>query len=537
MDSTFDLSRKEQISFIVRYVTQHGNVSERLLALYDSPITTGTQMFEIFELICKKLNLDYTNYLIGQSYDGAQNMRGQYNGLQTLIKEKCPTATFVWCCAHRLNLIISKLVSCSLDPVDLFGNLDTLYNFICGSKKKVAYYENAQKKHSSKKQGRRLKRVSTTRWTSHDYALEAILETFESIIDTLEHIRDTEGRDDHTVGHMAGCLLDYLLSKRFVMSAIFFHKLFDILAPLNTLLQSKDLDLLAAVSGIEEAQKTLKQLRQNDKAYGQLIHDVNHFIEENDQFIFSELKVNRYRKKKKMPGEISDDEPISDPVYKFKCDTYFKCLDVTITCINNYFNTQAIGIYKDLALFSKKNIFEFKNNSLALPIDAFQEFCVVYGKFVKQEMLRKEYLHFCQIYHLFETTKSLPFELHTNNEHYETESDSDDNQDSSQRKHLNSMNVNSIKYVFQVFKNGQLASIFPTLNTSLLIALTLPVSSASAERSFSKLKIIKSRLRTTMSQNRLEDMMIISCERDIELNEEDIMQHFKDQSIVLTKHL
>lgn len=67
-----------------------------------------------------------------------------------------------------------------------------------------------------------------------------------------------------------------------------------------------------------------------------------------------------------MSGEMSNDEPITDPVNKFKCDTYFKCLDVTITFINNYFNAQAIGIY-NLALFSKKRIFEIKNNPSALP--------------------------------------------------------------------------------------------------------------------------------------------------------------------------
>ncbi|KAL4152763.1 hypothetical protein QTP88_000596 [Uroleucon formosanum] len=537
MDSTFDLSRKEQISFIVRYVTACGNVSERLLALHDSPITTGEQMFKIFELICKELNLDWINYLVGQSYDGAQNMRGQYNGLQTLIKEKCPTAIFVWCCAHRLNLIVSKLVSCSLDPVDLFGNLETLYNFICGSKKKVAYYEAMQKNCSLNKQGRRLKRVSTTRWMSHNYALEAVLETFEPIIDTLQHTRDTEGRDDHAVGHMAGCLMDYLLSKRFVMSAIFFQKLFNILAPLNTLLQSKDLDLLAAVNGIDEAQKKLTQVRQNDKTYDNLIHEANHFIKENNQFIFSELKINRIRKKKKMSGEMSNDEPITDPVNKFKCDTYFKCLDVTITFINNYFNAQAIGIYKDLALFSKKRIFEIKNNPSALPKDAFQEFCAVYGKCVQKDLLCKEYAHFCRIFHLFETSTFLPNELHPSNEPFETESDEDEDEDLSQRKQISTSNENSIKYVFKIFMNGQLASIFPTLNTSLLIALTLPVSSASTERSFSKLKILKSRLRTTMSQTRLEDLLIISCERDIEPNIENVIQHFKEQSIILTKHL
>jgi len=56
--------------------------------------------------------------------------------------------------------------------------------------------EPCKKNCSSNKQGRRLKKVSTTRWMSHNYALEAVLETFEPIIYTLQHTRDTGGRDD-----------------------------------------------------------------------------------------------------------------------------------------------------------------------------------------------------------------------------------------------------------------------------------------------------------------------------------------------------
>ena len=40
-----------------------------------------------------------------------------------------------------------------------------------------------------------------------------------------------------------------------------------------------------------------------------------------------------------------------------------------------------------------------------------------------------------------------------------------------------------------------------------------------------------------MSQTRLEDLLIISCERDIEPNIENVIQHFKEQSIILTNHL
>lgn len=64
-----------------------------------------------------------------------------------------------------------------------------------------------------------------------------------------------EGRDDLPVGHMVGCLVEYILSKRFVLSALWFKKLFNLLSPLNTLLQSSDLDLLAAINCINKVKK------------------------------------------------------------------------------------------------------------------------------------------------------------------------------------------------------------------------------------------------------------------------------------------
>ena len=45
--------------------------------------------------------------------------------------------------------------------------------------------------------------------------------------------------------------------------------------------------------------------------------------------------------------------------------------------------------------------------------------------------------------------------------------------------------------------------------------LTIPVSVASAERSFSKLKLIKTYLRSNMGQERLSGLAIISIENEI----------------------
>jgi hypothetical protein len=55
-------------------------------------------------------------------------------------------------------------------------------------------------------------------------------------------------------------------------------------------------------------------------------------------------------------------------------------------------------------------------------------------------------------------------------------------------------------------------NVFPNLRLAIQILLTVSVSIASCERSFSKLKLILTYLRATMNQNRLNDLAIISIE-------------------------
>ena len=64
----------------------------------------------------------------------------------------------------------------------------------------------------------------------------------------------------------------------------------------------------------------------------------------------------------------------------------------------------------------------------------------------------------------------------------------------------------------------------PNLFIILRIILTMPVSVASAERSFSKLKLIKNHLRTTMTQNNFDGLSIILIERDLIMKELDTIQ-------------
>jgi hypothetical protein len=61
--------------------------------------------------------------------------------------------------------------------------------------------------------------------------------------------------------------------------------------------------------------------------------------------------------------------------------------------------------------------------------------------------------------------------------------------------------------------------------------LTIPVTVASAEKSFSKLKLIKSYLRSTMSQERLNGLAILSIEKKLleNLEYKNLISNFASQ--------
>ncbi|XP_047120416.1 uncharacterized protein LOC124803277 [Schistocerca piceifrons] len=68
----------------------------------------------------------------------------------------------------------------------------------------------------------------------------------------------------------------------------------------------------------------------------------------------------------------------------------------------------------------------------------------------------------------------------------------------------------------------------PNVNIALRILLTLPVTAVSGERSFSKLKLIKTYLQSTMSQTRLNDPATILIEHELaeDLNYTDRVKEF-----------
>lgn len=78
---------------------------------------------------------------------------------------------------------------------------------------------------------------------------------------------------------------------------------------------------------------------------------------------------------------------------------------------------------------------------------------------------------------------------------------------------------------------NKLEDLYPNIWISLRILLTTPVSVASGERSFSKLKLIKTSMRSTMSQENLNSLAMLSIENEMveHINFSEVIEKFASQ--------
>lgn len=85
-------------------------------------------------------------------------------------------------------------------------------------------------------------------------------------------------------------------------------------------------------------------------------------------------------------------------------------------------------------------------------------------------------------------------------------------------------NLNDVKEVIE-------KQTYPNLYKLLQVALSIPISSATCERSFSLMRRIKNWLRSSMLQDRFTFLSILNIERDItnKVNMDDIVNKFAEK--------
>ena len=135
-DGAADISNKENLSLVLRYVDSSKNIREEFVgtASVCGDETTGNAIRVLIINLVRDLGLTMDNCR-GQSYDGAGNMAGRYVGASTLIQHQFPKAIYVHCMNHRLNLCVAD--TCSLAMVqDMMGTVRKLSEFFRNSPKR-----------------------------------------------------------------------------------------------------------------------------------------------------------------------------------------------------------------------------------------------------------------------------------------------------------------------------------------------------------------------------------------------------------------
>ncbi|XP_030924484.1 zinc finger MYM-type protein 1-like [Quercus lobata] len=197
VDEARDESMKEQMAIVIRFVDKDGFVRERFFGVVHVPDTTALTLKDEIYSILSHHSLDIQD-IRGQGYDGASNMRGEWNGLKALVSNDCPYAYFIHCFAHRLQL---ALVAASKEVIlvqSFFNRLSSIVNVVCASRKRteqlkkayadqIAYFVEIGELETERglNQISTLQRAGDTRWGSHLRSISSLVNIFSPTCEIL----------------------------------------------------------------------------------------------------------------------------------------------------------------------------------------------------------------------------------------------------------------------------------------------------------------------------------------------------------------
>nr|XP_009605390.1 uncharacterized protein LOC104099958 [Nicotiana tomentosiformis] len=135
VDESKDVSHKEQMALVLRYVNKEEKLIERFLSIvHVKKITSSSLQKAIYDLL-----LEHSlspSQIRGQGYDGASNMQGEINGLKTLILKDNPSIYCIHYFAHQLQLTLVAVAKKYCDVDQFFYIVAKVLNIVGSSFKR-----------------------------------------------------------------------------------------------------------------------------------------------------------------------------------------------------------------------------------------------------------------------------------------------------------------------------------------------------------------------------------------------------------------
>ncbi len=126
-DTTPDLSNKDQMAIVCRYVNDEGEPKERLLKMDVTNSKTGEATAEKIIAVLNAKELD-TKELKFQSYDFTSSMSCQLKGAQKMLQDKLEQIVpYIPCQGHRSSTVVEHSCAASSIIKVMFGTLEEMY--------------------------------------------------------------------------------------------------------------------------------------------------------------------------------------------------------------------------------------------------------------------------------------------------------------------------------------------------------------------------------------------------------------------------
>ncbi|XP_050207452.1 uncharacterized protein LOC126656872 [Mercurialis annua] len=251
VDECRDVSCKEQMALVLRYVDKRGFVVERFIGLTHVSDTSAASLKDVVSSMLSEHKLSLSR-IRGQGYDGASNMRGEFNGLKSLIMRETGSAYYVHCFAHQLQLaliFVAKNHFTINDFFDLIAPNSVIESLINGELQTGRGLN----------QEVSIKRPGDTCWGSHYASLLNIMTMFSSIIYVLEDVERHGAYQDQKAE--ARRLLELLESFDFIFCLYLMVAILGITNEVNLAWQKKDQEIINAMSLVRTAKERLQQMR------------------------------------------------------------------------------------------------------------------------------------------------------------------------------------------------------------------------------------------------------------------------------------
>ena len=214
---------------------------EEFLGFAKAHDTTGETLANLFLDKLEHYGI-ITDQMRAQGFDGNANMSGIRKGVKAIIRERVPTANYVHCKAHALNLAIvdSCAEPCVRTMMAIVQEIAFSYHY--SAKTLTRFQEELSTNVQEGLDGKtKLKTLCETRWFSRADALCTFKSAFPVIVAALEHLRDS---NDTKSGQQVSAILRF----DFIIALIVSEHILNGIVPLTGMLQAKSFDLLEAVA-------------------------------------------------------------------------------------------------------------------------------------------------------------------------------------------------------------------------------------------------------------------------------------------------